>query len=82
MLGEESLDDDLGEDFTPDIAPKSINANQSTKKEPTLPKQINLADGNIDIAELLQTFPIDKLRELLSGVQITVNITFPTKKAK
>ena len=82
VLGEESLDDDLGEDFTPDIAPKSTNANQSTQKEPTLPKQINLADGNLDIAELLQTFPIDKLRELLSGVQITVNITFPTKKAK
>ena len=76
VLGEESLDDD----FSDDIAPKPINTAQSTKKEPTLPKQINLADGNLDIAELLQTFPIDKLRELLSGVQITVNITFPTKK--
>lgn len=58
----------------------NIGTEIPTLDEPTLPKQINLSDGSLDIAELLQTFPIDKLRELLSGVQITVNITFPTKK--
>lgn len=87
VLGED-LDDDIADDLTsamPDIksdspkdspktAPKSANPNQP------IPSQINLNDGNIDIANILQTFPIDKLRELLSGVQITVNITFPTKK--
>ena len=87
VLGED-LDDDIADDLTsatPDIksdlpkdspktTPKSANPNQP------IPSQINLNDGNIDIANILQTFPIDKLRELLSGVQITVNITFPTKK--
>lgn len=42
--------------------------------------QINPSNVNIDFTELIKTFPIDKLRELLSGVQITINITFPTKK--
>lgn len=83
VLGED-LDDDIADDLTsatldiksdsPKTAPKSANPNQP------IPSQINLNDGNIDIANILQTFPIDKLRELLSGVQITVNITFPTKK--
>lgn len=87
VLGED-LDDDIADDLTsatPDI--KSDSPKDSPKTAPTsanpnqpIPSQINLNDGNIDIANILQTFPIDKLRELLSGVQITVNITFPTKK--
>lgn len=32
-----------------------------------------------DIAEIIKAFPVDKLRELLSGAQITINITFPSK---
>lgn len=67
-------------DANPPQSVPNIGTEIPTLDEPTLPKQINLSDGSLDIAELLQTFPIDKLRELLSGVQITVNITFPTKK--
>lgn len=59
----------------------NLNSQTASIQENTIPKQINLSNmADIDIAKLLQTFPIDKLRELLSGVQITVNITFPTKK--
>lgn len=50
---------------------------QNIQSPPT--KQISIND-NLDLAEIIKTFPIDKLRELLSGVQITINITFPTKK--
>lgn len=50
---------------------------QNIQSTPT--KQISIND-NLDLAEIIKTFPIDKLRELLSGVQITINITFPTKK--
>ena len=75
-----SLNQSVNINVNPPQNTPNIGTAIPTLDEPTLPKQINLADGNIDIAELLQTFPIDKLRELLSGVQITVNITFPTKK--
>ena len=50
---------------------------QNIQSPPT--KQISIND-NLDLAEIIKTFPIDKLRDLLSGVQITINITFPTKK--
>lgn len=75
-----SVNQSVNINVNPPQSTPNIGTAIPTLDEPTLPKQINLADGNIDIAELLQTFPIDKLRELLSGVQITVNITFPTKK--
>lgn len=39
-----------------------------------------LSNPNLDLTEIIKSFPVDKLRELLSGVQITINITFPTKK--
>ncbi len=39
-----------------------------------------LSNPNLDLTEIVKSFPVDKLRELLSGVQITINITFPTKK--
>ena len=39
-----------------------------------------VSNPNIDLTEIIKSFPVDKLRELLSGVQITINITFPTKK--
>lgn len=39
-----------------------------------------MSNANIDLTEIVKSFPVDKLRELLSGVQITINITFPTKK--
>ena len=60
--------------------PQNMQALQATQ---TPPKNtaITLNNGtSIDIADILKTFPIDKLRELLSGVQITINITFPSKK--
>ncbi|RAX55237.1 hypothetical protein CCY99_00625 [Helicobacter sp. 16-1353] len=45
---------------------------------------INIGDStsnvNVDLSEIIKSLPIDKLRELLSGVQITINITFPSKK--
>ena len=77
VLGED-LSDDIANDLisaTPDItsdspkdspknslndSPKSANPNLSQP----IPSQINLGEGNIDIANILQTFPIDKLREL------------------
>ncbi len=88
VLGEEISDDEFesSDDLmgaTPNItsdSPKGANQSANPSKTPSIPSQINLGDGNMDIANILQTFPIDKLRELLSGVQITVNITFPTKK--
>ncbi len=89
VLGED-LDDDIADDLTaatpnitsdsPKDSPKTTPQSANPPKTPSIPSQINLGEGNIDIANILQTFPIDKLRELLSGVQITVNITFPTKK--
>lgn len=57
--------------------PQSQQNIQNIQSTPT--KQISIND-NLDLAEIIKTFPIDKLRELLSGVQITINITFPTKK--
>lgn len=57
--------------------PQSQQNIQNIQSPPT--KQISIND-NLDLAEIIKTFPIDKLRELLSGVQITINITFPTKK--
>lgn len=58
------------------------NLAQMTVQEPNT--QINVGNSqsnvNLDLTEIIKTFPIDKLRELLSGVQITINITFPTKK--
>lgn len=66
------------QNFTnPTQTPQSQQTIQNIQSTPT--KQISIND-NLDLAEIIKTFPIDKLRELLSGVQITINITFPTKK--
>lgn len=94
VLGEEILDDEFesGDNFMDTTSnmtnnslkksptSKATNSNINQSQIPPIPSQINLGDSSINVAELLQTFPIDKIRELLSGVQITVNITFPTKK--
>lgn len=58
-------------------APQTPQNIQNIQSAPA--KQISIND-NLDLAEIIKTFPIDKLRDLLSGVQITINITFPTKK--
>ena len=59
---------------------ENINEMHSIKKpleEIEEPVQIS-ANSNIGL-DIIKTFSIDKLRELLSGAQITINITFPTK---
>lgn len=89
MLGEESanMSDDINieqdiDTFQPQeqVEPTFQNMqSQNPQSQDTQSKQININE-NLDIAEIIKTFPIDKLRELLSGVQITINITFPSKK--
>lgn len=89
VLGEESanISDDIDikqgidtfhEEPQEQVEPTFQNI-QSPQSQDTPSKQININE-NLDIAEIIKTFPIDKLRELLSGVQITINITFPSKK--
>lgn len=88
VLGEEaeaeSLEFESGDDFIDGVGAKPSQPTApkvaTNKKDTTLPNQINIADSNVDVVGLIQAFPTDKLRDLLSGVQITVNITFPTKK--
>ena len=53
---------------------QSIKKPQEEIEEPV---QIS-ANSNIGL-DIIKTFSIDKLRELLSGAQITINITFPSK---
>lgn len=62
----------------PSMNKPSMNAQEQNISEPS--KHITINENSLDIAEIIKTFPIDKLRELLSGVQITINITFPNKK--
>ncbi|MGX2982887.1 hypothetical protein [Helicobacter sp. 23-1045] len=83
----------FAQNFTPnpqnfaDSAPQNFTPNPQNTQNPqnlnaqSIPqnRQITIGD-NLDLAEIIKTFPIDKLRDLLSGVQITINITFPTKK--
>lgn len=88
VLGEEaeaeSLEFKSSDDFIDGVGAKPSQPTApkvaTNKKDTTLPNQINMADSNVDVVGLIQAFPTDKLRDLLSGVQITVNITFPTKK--
>ena len=88
VLGEEaeaeSLEFKSSDDFIDGVGAKpsqpTVPKVTTNKKDTTLPNQINMADSNVDVVGLIQAFPTDKLRDLLSGVQITVNITFPTKK--
>lgn len=89
VLGEESanMSDDINieqdiDTFQPQeqVEPTFQDTqSQNPQSQDTQSKQININE-NLDIAEIIKTFPIDKLRELLSGVQITINITFPSKK--
>ena len=67
----------IAESSAQNFATQTPQSQQNIQSTPT--KQISIND-NLDLAEIIKTFPIDKLRELLSGVQITINITFPTKK--
>ena len=67
----------IAESSAQNFAAQTPQSQQNIQSPPT--KQISIND-NLDLAEIIKTFPIDKLRELLSGVQITINITFPTKK--
>lgn len=64
---------------TPPIEPNLTSQPQQNLAD----TQINMASTpnnvNLDLTEIIKSFPVDKLRELLSGVQITINITFPTK---
>lgn len=53
---------------------------QETLSQEQQNAQINPSNVNLDLTDIIKSFPVDKLRELLSGVQITINITFPTKK--
>lgn len=55
----------------------SLNNNQANMSMPP-PASVNM-NSMSDISEIIRAFPVDKLRELLSGAQITINITFPSK---
>lgn len=87
-LTEEALSEVLEEDSTGAMYNKdnslinNIDFNneklQSDSKTNNPPPNINM-NGVSDIAEIIKAFPVDKLRELLSGAQITINITFPSK---
>ncbi len=62
----------------------SVNL-QSNQAMQNLPPNTSINVGkmqsnvNVDLADIIKSFPVDTLRELLSGAQITINITFPTK---
>lgn len=80
---------DLPAQPQPTPAPQPQVIQQQTPQTPQVsqqqtPPQIQNAQikvgENLDLAEIIKTFPVDKLRDLLSGVQITINITFPNKK--
>ncbi|RDU65092.1 hypothetical protein [Helicobacter sp. MIT 14-3879] len=58
----------------------NLSSNQSVNSDSVQNTQNQIQSNINDLTEIIKTFPIDKLRELLSGVQITINITFPTKK--
>lgn len=78
--------DNLNDDFIqdPQIQPSQPTQNLNTIRDNPTNTQINIGDSsnnlNVDLSEIIKSLPIDKLRELLSGVQITINITFPNKK--
>lgn len=78
--------DNLNDDFIQDtqIQPSQPTQNLNTIQDNPTNTQINIGDSsnnlNVDLSEIIKSLPIDKLRELLSGVQITINITFPNKK--
>lgn len=77
----------INEDFAFDLPAQPQPAPQTQQQTPQTPPpapqiqnaQIKVGE-NLDLAEIIKTFPVDKLRDLLSGVQITINITFPNKK--
>lgn len=76
-LGEEKIEHDF--DQIPEI--KLENDAEEIIHEVNPPPSVQVSpNANLDLTEIIKTFPIDKLRELLSGVQITINITFPNKK--
>lgn len=78
--------DNLNDDFIqdPQIQPSQPTQNLNTIQDNPTNTHINIGDSsnnlNVDLSEIIKSLPIDKLRELLSGVQITINITFPNKK--
>lgn len=84
-----SFDDDLtpldsaveSEAIEESTIPNQVNDIQGSHNNIDANVAPNIASNpNIDLTEIIKSFPVDKLRELLSGVQITINITFPTKK--
>ena len=90
-LTEEALNEVLHEDINEEINPlknnfsnkidssgENLKNNNQTNKSVPLSPNINM-NGISDITEIIKAFPVDKLRELLSGAQITINITFPSK---
>lgn len=78
--------DNLNDDFIqdPQMEPNQPTQNLNTIQNNPTNTHINIGDSsnnlNVDLSEIIKSLPIDKLRELLSGVQITINITFPNKK--
>ena len=77
-----SLDSDVeSETIEESTIPNQVNDIQGSHNNIDANVAPNIASNpNIDLTEIIKSFPVDKLRELLSGVQITINITFPTKK--
>lgn len=78
--------DNLNDDFIqdPQMEQSQPTQNLNTIQNNPTNTHINIGDSsnnlNVDLSEIIKSLPIDKLRELLSGVQITINITFPNKK--